>query len=218
MKKTDISKLLSLSLAALICFTGCKPKPSSSETPVSSQAPVSSQTPASSETPASSQAPSSSETTPSGNTYVLNFSGLTGTGSKIDSDPLTTVKSALGSNSSALTAASYENIYDGNGDGGAHPNSSGFLKFGKSKTDGSLTLAFEGLSFTTCESVCHDWYTSSAEFPTNTNKVSVNGSAEQLAPYNTTGTGEKLTFTFSATDTITIVSNDRVFVWTITLY
>ena len=55
MKKTDISKLLSLSLAALICFTGCKPvggtssqTPTSSETPVSSQAPVSSETPVSS--------------------------------------------------------------------------------------------------------------------------------------------------------------------------
>ena len=50
MKKTDISKLLSLSLAALICFTGCKPKTSSSETPVSSQTQVSSQAPVSSET------------------------------------------------------------------------------------------------------------------------------------------------------------------------
>ena len=61
MKKTNITKLLSLSLAALICFTGCK-KPSSSQNPSSSETPVSSQAPTSSEAPTSSQAPTTSET------------------------------------------------------------------------------------------------------------------------------------------------------------
>lgn len=112
-----------------------------------------------------------------------------------------------------------ENVYSGNGTGGAYANSAGFLKFGTGKANGKITLKFlEGTQINKVVIACHDWYKKSDEYPTNTNNVSVNSGATQLAPYNTNGDFEELTFEITATNEITIESNLRIFVQSITFY
>lgn len=111
-------------------------------------------------------------------------------------------------------------MYEGNGQGGAYENQSGFLKMGASKNNGELTLTFaDGIKVTKVEITCHDWYTQSDTYPTNSNTVAVNDSTPVLAPYNQNGTPEVMTFTLEeATNIVKIVSAKRIFVFSITVY
>ena len=121
------------------------------------------------------------------------------------------------STSTDLVSVAVTNIYDGNGDGGAYPQQGGFIKTGKSKTAGQLVLTFaEGKKVAKVEIKCHDWNTKSDSYPTNSNKVAVNGGTAVLAPYNTTGAPEVMTFELDgSSNVVTIDTKDRVFIFEI---
>ena len=153
-----------------------------------------------------------------GDSITLDFTVAEGKGTKLDNTTaLDLFNKAAGVD--VLTSVTVENVYSGNGDGGAFPQSEGFVKMGKSKGDGTLVMNFGDKKVAKVEIKCHDWYKKSADHPTNSNKVSVNGSAEVLAPYTEDGTYGVLTFELDeATNEITIVSNDRIFVLEIVVY
>lgn len=119
--------------------------------------------------------------------------------------------------SDALVSVAVMNIYEGNGQGGAYENQSGFLKTGTSKAAGQLVLTFaEGKKATKVEIKCHDWYKSDAIHPTNSNSVAVNDSDAVLAPYNTEGTPAVLTFELDGTsNVVTLDFTNRVFIFEI---
>ena len=153
-----------------------------------------------------------------GDSITLDFTTATGKNTKLDNASALTVFNKAGGEG-VLTSVTVENVYDGNGTGGAFANSSGFIKMGKSGGDGTLVMNFGDKKVAKVEIKCHDWYKKSADHPTNSNTVSVNGSAEVLAPYTEDGTYGVLTFVLDeATNEITIVSNDRIFVLEIVVY
>lgn len=145
----------------------------------------------------------------SGNAITFDFSSLSQQGVEIAEDQALAVFNGAASGT-GLTAAVLTKVYDGNGTGGAHPNGTGFLKCGTGKVDGALELTF-GKKVAKVEIFCHDWYAKSDNYPTNTNAVSVNGSATQLAPYNETGAMGSLTFNLgTASETVSIaLSNSK---------
>ena len=162
-------------------------------------------------------APKAEETPVVAETVTYNFATTsTKKGEKLTNETALALFTASGS-ADVLTSVTVENMYDGNGDGGAYPQTSGFVKAGKSKGDGKLVLDFGDKKVAKVEIKCHDWYTKSDAYPTNSNTVSVNGSAEVLAPYNTEGTPEVMTFTVDNASVITIVTNDRVFIFDIVI-
>ena len=63
-----------------------------------------------------------------------------------------------------LTAVTLTKIYDGNSTGGALPNAAGFIRCGRSDTDGDLVLTFSK-KVTKVEVVCHDWNAKSDNYP-----------------------------------------------------
>ena len=148
-------------------------------------------------------------------TVTYNFAtASTEKGTKLTNETALALFTASGS-ADVLTSVTVTNIYNGNADGGAYPQTSGFVKAGKSNGDGTLVLNFGDLKVVKVEIKCHDWYKASAQYPTNSNKVSVNGSAEVLAPYNEAGTPDVLTFTVDNASSVTILTNDRVFIFEI---
>jgi hypothetical protein len=115
-----------------------------------------------------------------------------------------------------LTSVSVTKIYDGNGTGGAYPNAAGFLKAGTGKVNGQIVLDFGDRKVVSVEIKCHDWYKASAQYPTNSNKVSVNGCDGVLAPYNESGAPEVMTFTLDGTSSVvTIDTALRIFIFEI---
>jgi len=148
----------------------------------------------------------------------LDFSSLTEKGTAFTADTLTsTITAALGSNGSKLVSVTGNTIYNGNAQGGAHPETTGLIKFGKSKTGGELVLTFdENTQFTKVTIICHDWYASSEQYPTTSRTLTVNG-VTLTNPYNATGEGEALVFDITASNVITIKSSERTFVWSIVL-
>lgn len=153
------------------------------------------------------------------------FSSLTAKGTALDAtSALQKISSCYvdGSNATGnpLTAIGSEiaKIYDGNGSGGAWENTAGLLKFGTGSANGVLPLVFN----TNVDAVvinCHDWYTSSDQYPTNSNTVTVNSETPVLAPYNTTGAGEDVVFELAAgTTDITITSAYRIFAFEISVF
>lgn len=126
----------------------------------------------------------------------------------------------VGDTANCLTAVTATKVYEGNGQGGAYENQSGFLKMGASKDNGELTLTFaDGMKVTKIEINCHDWVTASDKYPTNSNTVAVNDCTPVLAPHNENGTPEVMTFTLAeATNIVKIVSAKRIFVFSITVY
>ena len=119
---------------------------------------------------------------------------------------------------SGLTSVAVTKIYDGNGSGGAYPSQGGFIKTGTGSVAGQIVLTF-GSNVTKVEIKCHDWYTKSADHPTNSNTVAVNGSATQLAPYAEDGTPAVLTFELGeASNVVTIDISKRVFIFEIVVY
>ena len=139
----------------------------------------------------------------------LNYTSLTGTGSKIsDADALTKV----GRNNAHIQSVALSYIYDGNGTSGAYENTAGFLKTGTSSAAGQIKFTLDGLA-NKVEILCHDFYKKSDSYPNNTNTFSVNGSDTQLAPYNTEATFDTLTFELDdASNVITIDINKRAFI------
>ena len=151
------------------------------------------------------------------------FDNTTAKGTALTADTALEIFNAAyvtGDTANSLTAVTATKVYEGNGQGGAYENQSGFLKMGASKENGELTLTFaDGVKVTKVEITCHDWYTQSDTYPTNSNTVAVNDSTPVLAPYNQNGTPEVMTFTLEeATNIVKIVSAKRIFVFSITVY
>lgn len=150
------------------------------------------------------------------------FNHLTSKGTAFDT---TKLKEAFDGGYQAGTAASnilssvdsVTKVYDGNGKGGAHENTAGLIKSGASGDNGVMVLTFSQ-AISHVDIVCHDWYAKSADYPTNSNKVDVNG-VTMLAPYNEAAAGETLTFDLTAASTtLTITTMKRVFIWAIHVY
>ena len=135
-------------------------------------------------------------------TYKLDFTTLT------DSS---TVENAF--TADWLTLGTYENIYASAGTGGCHASEYGLVKMGTSKNNGVINLTTTE-NFTQCKVVCHDFYALSDTYPTNSNKLDING-IEKLSPYNAEGTGEELVWTFDANNSFTFTSSKRVYLWSI---
>lgn len=106
---------------------------------------------------------------------------------------------------SGLTDASVKNVYCGNSStSGALPSQGGFLKMGKSAENGQITLTFDK-KVAEVQILCHDWYSKSAKYPTNSNSVSVNGGSAQMAPYNESGESAVLTFTLDGSSNVVTI-------------
>lgn len=150
------------------------------------------------------------------------FATETAQGTALDADTALTVfnNGFAGASTNPLITVGATKVYNGNGTGGAYEKTAGFLKFGTSSAAGELVLTFaEGMNVIKVEISCHDWHAKSDAYPTNSNEVGVNDCDLVLAPYNTDATPETLTFDLtSATNVITITSNKRVFVFSITVY
>ena len=139
----------------------------------------------------------------------LNYTGLTSKGVAITDE---TALTKIGQGNSHVTAVEAVKIYDGNGTGGGLANTAGFLKTGTSSDSASIKLTLDG-DANKVEILCHDFYKKSDTYPTNSNTVSVNGSATQLAPYNENVDFDTLTFELAeASNEITINIEKRVFI------
>ena len=157
-----------------------------------------------------------------GEEVVISFASITDTsGVRLSDDlpgALTKIKGCMADNADSLVSVAATNAYFGTGDGGCHANEASIVKLGKSKEDGTLTLTFaDTVQFTKVEVSCHDFYSLSDSFPTNSNTLSVNGSAAVLAPYNAEGTAGTLTFDITASNVIEFKASKRVYIWSITL-
>ena len=150
---------------------------------------------------------------------AFDFSGVEKKQSALSAEELTAIlNTAAGDNKSHILSNSGNKIYAGNtNNSGAYPSAGGFLKFGTSDVNGTLTLKFDGL-VNKVEITCHDWFKKSEQYPTNSNTVAVNGGLAQLAPYTEDATAGVLTFELAeASDTIEIVTANRIFCFSITV-
>lgn len=182
-----------------------------------SKEPVSSIVEESSVSSVTDEISSSSSEEETGTQLVYNFSTLTETGVEMTGSVLEVFQ---GLNDSALlTDVTATKVYNGNGTGGAYEKTAGLLKFGTGSANGELAMTFDvTASIVKVDLLCHDWYTKSEQYPTNSNTVSVNGSEAVLAPYNESGTFEVLSFDLSGTNTVTITSVKRIFLKEIVVY
>ena len=96
-------------------------------------------------------------------------------------------------NAALLTEASSRTVCVGNGTGGAYENQSGFIKFGNSSSNGTLSMSFSKAA-KKVTFVNHDFYKKSDAYPTNTNGINVND-AKQLCVYTAEGTFGETVFT-----------------------
>jgi len=154
-------------------------------------------------------------------TLVLDFTGLTAKGSEISDNVITTLEKCA-SVKNVIVSATGVKIYDGNGSGGAKANTPGMLKFGISSIFGELKITFaEGTKINKVVVTCHDFNSYSADYPTNSNLVVVNG-IELASPYTADVTPTDLTFEFeTSTNEITITNataKARMYVYSITIY
>lgn len=142
-------------------------------------------------------------------TITFNFSSLAAKGTKYtDATALTAFNKAAGS--SVLTSVKATNIYDGNGSGGAYPNTTGLIKTGTSSATGKLVLDFGTKKVSKVEIKCQSWTSSSGD------KLSVNGSSAVAAPNSSASV---VTFELNTpSSTVTIDFNKRVFVFEIVVY
>ena len=146
------------------------------------------------------------------NSEKFDFSKLSGysTTALSTSGLLDAFKTAAPSTAHALTSVTTaDKIYKGNGSGGNWSNQGGMLKTGTGSAAGKMVLKFSK-KVTKVVITCHTWTTSSSD------TVKVNGSATQIP--SQTGSYGTLTFTVSASDTITIDFNKRVFVQSIEFF
>lgn len=161
--------------------------------------------------PAPTDPPATNPPAATGASVTFEFTSVSDKGKELTAD------TALPLFPGAVSATTTK-IYAGNGDGGAYPQQGGFLKCGTSKADGQLVLGFDK-KVAKVEITCHDWYKKSDQYPTNSNKVSVNGSEAVLAPYNENGTPAVLTFNLDgSSQTVTIDTQARIFIFKIVVY
>lgn len=117
-----------------------------------------------------------------------------------------------------LDSVAVTTVYEGNGDGGVFPQTSGLIKMGKSKTSGEIVLTFaSNVEISKVVINTHDWYTSSEQYPTTSRTLTVNGQT-QTNVYTADGVPADLTFEFDASNVVTIASSERCFVFSITVY
>ncbi len=217
-KKLFLSLLLVLGLSFAV---GCNKTPasSSSEAPASSgssQAPASSsssQAPASS---SSSQTPASSSSSQApAATYLSAYDFTTSThtsnGKDLDTAGVKTLftdsyKAGTAAASVVTDVTTATKVYDGNGSGGAYPNTAQLIKLGTGSVDAELVLTVsENVGYVVIK--CHDWYTASDSYPTGSNKLEVNGT-EKAFPYTSGPTATAVEFEFTASTTITIKTSN----------
>lgn len=143
----------------------------------------------------------------------------------VSSDGEMTAEKALAAFQAATTdtqlvSVEVSKVYAGNNStGGCHKNENGYLKLGTSSVNGTIKMTYpEGVKVTKVEIYCHDWYTLSDSHPTNSNKISVNGSEAVLLPYNANGDVEVRSFDITATNEVNIETNFRGFISKIVVY
>ncbi len=130
----------------------------------------------------------------------------------------TLLDSVCGENNALVSVTEISKVYQGNGQGGAHANEGGLIKFGTSKAEGKLVLDFGEAKLSKVVINCHDFYAKDDSHTTNSNKITVNGGTATLVPYNTTGAGEDMEFTLDGASTLSIVSTNRIVIFSITVY
>ena len=102
-----------------------------------------------------------------------------------------------------------ENVYEGNGQGGAFEKTSGLLKLGTSKNKGKIVLTFDANSkFSTVTITCHAWNIG------DSSKMSVNGVEIEMP---NTGVASEITFSITESNVITIEPSARAFIFAISL-
>ena len=152
-----------------------------------------------------------------GDVYTYDFAALE-KGDELADNALDVFKAAA--DKEGLVSVATTKIYAGNGTGGAYPEQGGFLKAGTGKLNGQIVLTYaDDVKVSKVEIVCHDWYTKSDKYPTNSNTVAVNGSEPVLAPYAEDGTPDTLTFELAeSSNVVTIDTNLRAFIFKIVVY
>lgn len=153
-------------------------------------------------------------TAPVANSATFDFSSVTVGAEITDADEF--FKSINGE--AGLVSATASKLYKGSNNGGAFENVNGLIKTGAKSAAGQIVLNFGDKKVVKVEIECHDWYKKSDDHSINSNTVSVNGSATQLAPYTTDGTLGTLTFEIDASGTVTIDIANRVFISNIIVY
>lgn len=146
------------------------------------------------------------------------FSTLTGKGTALDAAGLKTAfdecykDGASGNILSEVT--SVEKVYNGNQSGGFYNEKPGVLKFGTSSLNGSFTIKLT-VAVNKVTLNYHDFFASSADYPTTTNKFSVNG-VEKANPYTSDGTPEDVVFELtSASDTLEFKATKRAILFAV---
>lgn len=142
---------------------------------------------------------------------VISFAATSGSGEH-DNDSLL----ALMNNELITAVSDVSKIYKSTGTSGAHPNTDGIIKTGTSKLPGTMKLTL-AKAVKKLEISCHDFYAKTDAYPTNSNKITVNG-IEQLAPYNAEGNAENLVWEFTEPVTEINYSSTRVYLWSMTFY
>lgn len=130
----------------------------------------------------------------------------------------TLLDSVCGENNALVSVTEISKVYQGNGQGGAHANEGGLIKFGTGSAQGKLVLNFGDAQLSKVVINCHDFYAKSDSHPTNTNTITVNDGTATLAPYNATGAGENMEFTLDGESTLSIVATNRIVIFSITVY
>ena len=115
----------------------------------------------------------------------------------------------LGENKDVLKELVVENVYEGNGTGGAFEKTSGLLKLGTASNNGKIVLTFDANSkFSTVTIKCHAWNKG------DSSKMSVNG--VEIGMPNT-GVASEITFSITESNVITIEPSARAFIFAISL-
>lgn len=141
---------------------------------------------------------------------VISFASTSGSGEHSD-DSLTEMMT--GELVESVTGVS--KVYKSTGSGGAHPNTDGILKLATAKANGTMTINLKK-AVKTISIKNHDFYAKSEAYPTNSNKLIVNG-VEKLAAYNEAGDGENIVWEFDEAVTTISIETTRVYIWEITL-
>ena len=162
--------------------------------------------------PATEPAPTNpSVDVPVGNSIVFDFAGLTELSNNALTDENAPAIFNAAAPSAGLVSVKTVKVYPGNNnDSGAYVQTAGLLKLGTSKENGQITLTFaDTAKVVKVEIVCHDWYTKSDKYPTNSNTLSVNGSAAVLAPYTEDATAGTLTFTLDGSSNTVVIDTSK---------
>ncbi len=142
---------------------------------------------------------------------TFDFTSLTGTGADLTgSSTLASIINGCGpTGSSYVTDATATKVYNGNGSGGKFPNTAGLLKFGTSSANGVLTLTLTE-EVNKVEIVCYAWSDTASD------TIKVNECTAVASPKS--GTWGTKSFDIASTNEITITTEKRGFIQSITVY